>query len=58
MPITILKAKDRMAPSNQEDLFLRYHHRYSGGKASGNLIMLRNTTKNFEVPLYESSERA
>lgn len=60
MPVTIWKATDqnmnrklslrneciKMAPSNQKGLFPRYNQGYSGGKASGNLIVLRNTTKN------------
>lgn len=60
MPVTIQKAADqnlnsklslkneclKMALSNQKGLFLRYNQSYSGGKASGNLITLRKTTKN------------
>lgn len=36
----------KMSPSNKKSLFPRYNQSYSGGKASGNFIMLRNTTKN------------
>lgn len=60
MPVTIQKAADqnlnsklilkkeclKMSNSNQKSLFPRYNQRYSGGKASGNFIVLRNTTKN------------
>lgn len=46
-----------MAPFNQKGLFPRYSQSYSGGKASGNLIALRNTTKNSYAPLYESNQR-
>lgn len=71
MPVTIQKVTDqnlnsklslknecfKMAPFNQKGLFPRYNQSYSGGKASGNLIALRNTTKNSYAPLYESNQR-
>lgn len=35
-----------LVPSNQKGLFPRYNQSYSGGKASGNIVELRNTAKN------------